>query len=71
MAKQVLVTGASGLVGSHLAEALETRGHSALAMTRHPDTYSGAGKPIFGDVLRTCQSEPQRGELRAHHRPDR
>jgi hypothetical protein len=34
MAKQVLVTGgASGLVGSHLAEALETRGHSALAMT--------------------------------------
>jgi nucleoside-diphosphate-sugar epimerase len=34
MAKQVLVTGgASGLVSSHLAEALETRGHSALAMT--------------------------------------
>ena len=50
MAKQVLVTGASGFVGSHLAEALEMRGHSVLAMTRHPDTYAGAGKPIFGDV---------------------
>jgi uncharacterized protein YbjT (DUF2867 family) len=33
-----------------LAEALEMRGHSVLAMTRHPDTYAGAGKPIFGDV---------------------
>src|SRR5512132_349163 len=50
MAKQVLVTGASGFVGSHLAEALERRGHSVFAMTRHPDTYAGAGKPIFGDV---------------------
>ena len=50
MVKQVLVTGASGFVGSHLAEALEARGQSVLAMTRHPDTYSGAGKPIFGDV---------------------
>jgi uncharacterized protein YbjT (DUF2867 family) len=50
MGNQVLVTGASGFVGSHLAKALEMRGHSILAMTRHPDTYSGAGKPIFGDV---------------------
>src|SRR4029453_4977031 len=50
MAMQVLVTGASGFVGSHLAEALEMRGHSVFAMTRHPDTYTGAGKPIFGDV---------------------
>ena len=50
MAKQVLVTGASGFVGSHLSEALEMRGHSVFAMTRHPDAYTGAGKPIFGDV---------------------
>jgi uncharacterized protein YbjT (DUF2867 family) len=50
MAKHVLVTGASGFVGSHLAEALEKRGHSVFAMTRHPDTYTGVGKPIFGDV---------------------
>ena len=50
MAKQVLVTGASGFVGSSLTEALEAEGYSVLAMTRHPDTYAGAGKPIFGDV---------------------
>jgi uncharacterized protein YbjT (DUF2867 family) len=50
MAKQVLVTGASGFVGSSLTEALEAQGYSVLAMTRHPDTYAGAGKPIFGDV---------------------
>ena len=50
MARQVLVTGATGFVGSHLTEALEAQGYSVLAMTRHPDTYSGAGKPIFGDV---------------------
>lgn len=50
MARQVLVTGATGFVGSHLAEALDAQGYSVLAMTRHPDTYSGAGKPIFGDV---------------------
>ncbi|HEX3204798.1 MAG TPA: NAD-dependent epimerase/dehydratase family protein, partial [Propionibacteriaceae bacterium] len=34
MGKQVLVTGASGFVGSHLAEELETRGYSVRAMTR-------------------------------------
>ena len=34
----------------HLTEALEAEGYSVLAMTRHPDTYAGAGKPIFGDV---------------------
>jgi uncharacterized protein YbjT (DUF2867 family) len=50
MAKQVLVTGASGFVGSSLTEALEAEGHSVLAMTRRPDSYVGAGKPIFGDV---------------------
>ena len=50
MSKQVLVTGASGFVGSHLTEALEAQGYSVLAMTRHPDTHSGAGKPVFGDV---------------------
>jgi uncharacterized protein YbjT (DUF2867 family) len=50
MAKQVLVTGASGFVGSSLTEALDAEGYSVLAMTRHPDTYAGAGKPIFGDV---------------------
>jgi len=50
MARQVLVTGASGFVGSRLAEVLEAEGYSVVAMTRHPDSYTGAGKPIFGDV---------------------
>ena len=50
MAKQVLIAGASGFVGSSLTEALDAGGYSVLAMTRHPNTYAGAGKPIFGDV---------------------
>ena len=46
----VLVTGASGFVGSHLAPALIEQGHQVRAMTRHPDTYRGAGEPVYGDV---------------------
>jgi uncharacterized protein YbjT (DUF2867 family) len=48
--KAVLVTGASGFVGSHLARALVEDGHEVRAMTRRPDTYVGAGSPIRGDV---------------------
>jgi uncharacterized protein YbjT (DUF2867 family) len=46
----VLVTGASGFVGSHLAAALTEAGHEVVAMTRHPADYDGAGTPVFGDV---------------------
>jgi uncharacterized protein YbjT (DUF2867 family) len=46
----VLVTGASGFIGSHLCGALERAGHRVRAMTRHPDSYTGAGTPIAGDV---------------------
>lgn len=31
--------------------ALAAEGHEVIAMTRHPDSYAGAGAPVFGDVL--------------------
>ncbi len=50
MAISVLVTGASGFVGSRLVPALLDQGHRVRAMTRHPDTYHGGGEPVYGDV---------------------
>ncbi len=46
----VLVTGATGFIGSHLTRALVDAGHDVRAMTRHPADYAGAGTPIAGDV---------------------
>lgn len=50
MSLRVLVTGASGFIGSRLAPELVEAGHDVRAMTRHPDDYSGAGTAVFGDV---------------------
>jgi uncharacterized protein YbjT (DUF2867 family)/membrane protease YdiL (CAAX protease family) len=47
---RVLVAGASGFVGRRLVDALAADGHQVVAMTRHPDTYRGAGQPVFGDA---------------------
>lgn len=47
---RVLLTGASGFIGGRLGPALEKAGHEVRAMTRHPDTYRGAGTPVRGDV---------------------
>src|SRR5215203_5313869 len=47
---RILVTGASGFVGSRLATALDGEGHEVRAMTRRPERYEGAGSPVAGDV---------------------
>jgi uncharacterized protein YbjT (DUF2867 family) len=46
----VLVTGATGFIGSRLVPALVEAGHEVKAMTRHPDDYDGPGTPVGGDV---------------------
>ena len=46
----MLVTGATGFIGSRLVRALEADGHRVKAMTRHPDDYDGVGEPVGGDV---------------------
>jgi uncharacterized protein YbjT (DUF2867 family) len=47
---KVLVAGSSGFVGRRLCPELQAAGHSVQAMTRHPDTYTGAGTAVYGDV---------------------
>ncbi|HET6209952.1 MAG TPA: NAD(P)H-binding protein [Jatrophihabitans sp.] len=46
----VLVTGASGFIGSRLCQALTEAGHQVRAMTRRPADYTGAGQPVGADV---------------------
>jgi uncharacterized protein YbjT (DUF2867 family) len=47
---RVLVTGATGFIGSRLVPALMEAGHDVRAMTRHPETYDGPGEAVRGDV---------------------
>ncbi|WP_127782066.1 NAD(P)H-binding protein [Rhodococcus sp. X156] len=47
---RVLVAGSSGFVGQRLCPALVEAGQEVRAMTRHPDTYDGAGEAVYGDV---------------------
>ncbi|MFI5937939.1 NAD(P)H-binding protein [Actinoplanes sp. NPDC051494] len=50
MTKTVLVSGASGFIGSHVAARLTEEGHRVRAMTRRPGDYRGAGEPVAADV---------------------
>lgn len=47
---RVLVAGATGFVGRRLCSELTEVGHDVRAMTRHPDSYSGYGHAVYGDV---------------------
>lgn len=47
---RILVTGATGFIGSRLVPALVDAGHEVRAMTRNPSAYRGPGEPVAGDV---------------------
>lgn len=47
---RVLVTGATGFVGRHVARRLADLGHDVAAMTRDPATYHGPGAAVRGDI---------------------
>jgi uncharacterized protein YbjT (DUF2867 family) len=48
--RTILVTGASGFVGTRVAAALSNAGYAVRAMTRRPEAYHGAGRAVTGDV---------------------
>ena len=48
---RVLVTGATGFIGTRLVPALLEAGHEVRAMTRRPESYPGPGTPVRGDVF--------------------
>lgn len=58
----VLVTGATGFIGSRLVPALIEQGHRVKAMTRNPDGYDGPGEPVGADVFDPATlGEPMQG----------
>ncbi|HEX3223072.1 MAG TPA: NAD(P)H-binding protein [Nocardioides sp.] len=46
----ILVTGATGFIGSRLVPELVDLGHDVRAMTRRPQEYDGPGTAVGGDV---------------------
>jgi uncharacterized protein YbjT (DUF2867 family) len=47
---KVAVTGASGFIGSAVARGLSDSGHEVTALTRHPESYTGAGTPVRAEI---------------------
>ena len=47
---RILVTGATGFIGSRLVTALVEQDHEVRAMTRRPEAYDGPGDPVGGDM---------------------
>jgi uncharacterized protein YbjT (DUF2867 family) len=47
---RILVTGATGFIGRHVAAELNAAGHDVTAMTRRPELYRGAGAAVRGDI---------------------
>jgi uncharacterized protein YbjT (DUF2867 family) len=47
---QILVTGATGAVGTELVPALARAGHDVLAATRRPASYAGPGRAVTFDL---------------------
>jgi uncharacterized protein YbjT (DUF2867 family) len=47
---KVAVTGASGFIGSAVARELSRAGHEVTALTRHPESYTGAGTPVLAEI---------------------
>ncbi len=47
---KILVTGATGFIGSSLVPALLEAGHQVRAATRHPQDYDGPGEPVEVDL---------------------
>ncbi len=47
---QILVTGATGAVGSELVPALVSAGHDVVAATRRPSSYDGPGRAVTFDL---------------------
>jgi uncharacterized protein YbjT (DUF2867 family) len=47
---KILVTGATGFVGRHVAAAVDDAGDQVTAMTRRPERYTGPGRAVGGDI---------------------
>lgn len=56
--KKVLVTGSSGFIGSHVADALEEKGYEVILFDAVPSKYkSNNQKEIIGDILNSNDIE--------------